>query len=402
MHRTNRYSGFVAALLAGLGLACSDSTGPRKPQGSPREIEKLSGDGQSAVRGTDMASPLRVHVIGTDGQPFPGATVKWTSLDGLATMLPAQSTTNASGDAEALVTSVATVGPVSVSATVQNLTPVVFSLTGLDPCDAANAQRLFFDATKTGSLGPLDCRDQRNRLHDLFYFSLQSQDAVLVRLRSTSYDPMVTLYPPARWSIDVGPTGTHEVQLKAILAPGSYGFDALSNDPNMTGPYELALSKTTPSAESCEWVLMFADITSPQSLASTDCPWSTNRLADHFAVVMQAGEVITLTETSTGFAPLLALYQDTGLGYSREVASSNGTASGTATITFTSDSLALYLVYATSALEQQTGAYTLGFSSTIPAAARMAAQSTILSTALHRSLDTNVPALSFPQGALHR
>lgn len=401
MRSLHRFPVLFAALLAGLGIACKDSPGPVDPVVIAQEMQKVSGDGQSAVRGGDLALPLRVHVTGSNGLPFSGANVQWILVDGSATLLPAQSTTNASGDAEVLVTSVATVGSVSVRATVQNLTPVVFSLTGLDPCDFANARQMLLETTKTGTLGLLDCLAHGNRLRDLYRFSLASQEAVIVRLRSTSFDPMTELYPPVSWYLNAwGTSGTGDVQLKAVLPPGTYGLAPTSYDPDMTGSYELALSRTAPSAESCEWVFTFADITTAQSLASTDCQLSGSQFAaDHFVLVMQGGEVITLTETSTAFAPYLLLIRE-----NQVVAESDGTATGTATITYTSDAPALYFVYAASALQQQFGAYTLGISSSIPSAARTAARSTILSTALHRSIHDDIPAMSFPQqrtGAVH-
>jgi hypothetical protein len=313
-------------------------------------------------------------------------------VEGSATLLPVQSTTNASGDAEVRVTSVASVGSVSIRAMVQELTPVVFSLTGLDPCEFANSQEMLLETTRTGTLGLLDCRNHGDRLHDLYRFSLVSQDAVNVRLRSTSFEPLTELYPPTSWYLNAwGTSGAHDVQLKAILPPGAYGLAPTSIDPDITGSYELTLSRTTPSAESCEWVFTFADITTAQSLASTDCQMSTSRSADHFALVMLAGEVVTLTATSSAFAPSVWMLLGNDV-----VAESDGIDAGTARITFRSETTELYLVYASSALQEQAGAYTLAISSTLPAAARTAARSTIMSGALQRSLHDDIPAVSFP------
>lgn len=392
MRSAHRFTVLVSSLLAGLEIACKDSPGPIDPVVTVREIQKVSGDGQSAVRGSDLALPLRVHITGSDGKPFAGANVQWMFVEGSATLLPARSTTNASGDAEVLVTSVATLGSVAVRATVRDLAPVAFSLTGLDPCEFANAQEMLLETTKTGTLGLLDCRNHGDRLHDLYRFSLVSQDAVIVRMRSTSFDPMLELYPPANWHLNAwGPSGTSDALLKAILPAGSYGLAPTSLDPNVTGSYELTLSKAAPSAESCEWVFAFADITTEQSLSSTDCQMSTSRSADHFAFAMLAGEVITLTATSTAFSPSVWMLLGNDV-----VAESDGIDAGTARITFRSETTELYLVYASSALQEQAGAYTLAISSTLPAAARTAARSTIMSGALQRSLHDDIPALSFP------
>lgn len=122
----------LAVMAALLQQACGDGTGVTPPP-SPQELQIVSGNGQMAPTGDEVAEPLRVRVIGSDDQPVSGATVRWSVAQGQATLDPAQSATNSSGEAETRVTLGATVGPVAVRATVEDLTPVTFSITALDP-----------------------------------------------------------------------------------------------------------------------------------------------------------------------------------------------------------------------------------------------------------------------------
>ena len=395
MRSAQRLAVLLAALLTGMGIACKDGTGPGKPKVIPQTVEKIAGDAQSAVRGNGVTSPLRVRVTGSDGQPFSGATVQWSFVNGTGTIAPAQSTTNASGEAEAQVTTLAALGSILVSATVPGVTPVIFSLTGLDPCDFSNATQILAGTTKTGTLASLDCVAHGNRLHDLYYFTLPSQDAVLMRLHSTSFDPSLQLYPPLFWYFVESDTvdATRNAKIKAILPAGGYGLAASSSDPDVTGSYELGLSTAPESAENCEFVLILAGIETTQSLASTDCPVATsaNRYEDSFGLVIEAGETATVTETSTAFTPHLQL-----LRMGEVVAESDGGGTGTATVTFTSDVLAFYFVHASSAQDLQQGSYVLNVSSAGPSAAGTTGRTAAPGISLHRRISDDMKPVSSP------
>lgn len=396
MRNAYRFAGLVTTLLAGFGIACKDGgIGPdNKKQVTPRELRKVAGDSQSVIRGGDMAVPLRVRVIGSDGLPLAGATVQWTRVDGIHQIRPLQSTTNANGEAETLVTEVQTMGEFSVSATSPGLFPVTFSLFGLDPCEFQNAQQLPLGTTRSGKLEIFDCTDFGRHQHDLYLFTLARQEAVLMRLHSPSFDPAFGWYPPAYWYWVQSDTvnASREAKVKAILPSGTYGLVASSVDPDVFGSYELGLTVTPQSADACEFVLTFTGITTTQSLASTDCQVpasSANRFEDRFGLVIEGGETVTLTETSTTFAPYLQLKLQ-----GEVVAESNGSASGTATITFTSDATAFYFMHASSVLETQQGAYSLSVSSSYINASRIAARSAITGAAFHRSVHDAITAMS--------
>jgi alpha-tubulin suppressor-like RCC1 family protein len=127
----------VIAALVMLGFTCtgcgdSGAPTPPSPDDTPEALQIVSGDGQRAGIGTPLTLPLRIRVIGSDDEPFAGAVVQWSVTEGQATLDPAQSTTDAGGEAETRVTLGATTGSVAISASVQNLAPVTFSVTALE------------------------------------------------------------------------------------------------------------------------------------------------------------------------------------------------------------------------------------------------------------------------------
>jgi hypothetical protein len=366
--------GLICALTL-LTFACGDGTEPI----TPRELHILSGGQQTTRRGDDVPAPLRVRVIGSDGQPLPAVTVRWAFNQGQATLEPAQTVTSSTGEAETHVTNVATVGTLVVRASVDGRSePALsgtFSIAALDPCLVSSVPSYQIGTPVTGVLRPLDCRFDDGRLLDFYGFSLTAQQAVALRLRSDSFPPLVGLWT----ADDVTLRGAvyddrpgEDALMKAILAPGAYIAGTTSDRAGATGAYEFSTSVTRPDGDACELVLVVRGIAAPLQLASTDCVRQevepTNRFyEDWFFIVLYAGESMTATQSSTHFAPRLRLQRRSGA----VLADAEGSGTGIARIDFTADSFALYRVTASSNLAQQSGEYTFTVSN--PAASATSA-----------------------------
>lgn len=115
---------FVAALAAtGCG---GDSTAPAKVATS---LVIMSGNNQTTAPSTTIASPLIVQVNDQNGAALAGQTVTWAITNGAGTLANQTSTTDANGQASASYTPDATVGTVTITATVGTLAPVTFTVT---------------------------------------------------------------------------------------------------------------------------------------------------------------------------------------------------------------------------------------------------------------------------------
>ena len=117
-----------ALLFAGCGGSGDTGQGPGGL--SVAKTASGSGDAQSGVAGTALASPLRV-VVTSDGTPQTGTTVAWSAAGGGA-IAPASAVTDASGIATGTWTLGHTAGTQAANATVSGATgsPVAFSATG--------------------------------------------------------------------------------------------------------------------------------------------------------------------------------------------------------------------------------------------------------------------------------
>jgi hypothetical protein len=263
-------------------------------------------------------------------------------------------------------------GPTSGSAAVTG----TFSMTALDPCLIAARRPYAIGSAVTGALRPLDCKFSDRTLWDFYGFTLPAQQAVAIRLRSDSIiPPEVGLWDHDGHNRGATFTTVTEALMKIILAPGTYiiGTGSLSID--VTGPYELFTSLTSASADACQLVFVVRGIATGQELAPSDCVDSPGPSYDMYSLALQADERVIVTQSSTQFGPHLRLVHRLTETVVAEV---DGSATGAATIDFTAPSLALYRIYASSALPQQSGAYTLAISYPPGTAASAAAASTRL------------------------
>lgn len=106
----------AAAVLA--GAACSSPPTMTSSTTGPYAIAVFNGSGQTASASATLVTPLTVVVTGASGVPASEILITWTIVSGGGTVLPATSTTDASGHASTVFTLGATVGAQSVRAVV--------------------------------------------------------------------------------------------------------------------------------------------------------------------------------------------------------------------------------------------------------------------------------------------
>ena len=289
--------------------------------------------------------------------------MRWSVTSGEATLTPSQSTTNGEGVAETRVTLGETASGAEVQATTSGLPPATFSVSALDPCLPSSARPLTIDVLATGMLRTVDCDLGDGRFRDFHAFTLGTQQALTARLRAPTFDPYFSVFARAPNGVYYergGTVDTDDASRSAvsawILPAGDYEATASSLDLGVTGAYDLLLSPASGAADGCESVFIMRGVTTEQRLATTDCTDTPGPFyRDVFFVILWIGERVTLTQSSAAFAPRLRLLRRGGT----LITEADGSVTGTAAITFTSDETSLYIVHATSAVAARSGAYTL-------------------------------------------
>ena len=110
-------------------LTLTTNTGPPPPP--PRtetKLVRISGDDQEGLPGKPLADPFVVQVLDEDGDPFEGATVKFSVLLGGGSLSARTPTTDADGQAESILTLGTALGTKKVQVNVEGISQVlVFS-----------------------------------------------------------------------------------------------------------------------------------------------------------------------------------------------------------------------------------------------------------------------------------
>jgi len=356
----SRLAPAALGLFVAFGLACNDSGGPV----SPSTLVRFSGDGQGTLTGGQLSNPLTVRVTGSNGQPFPGATVTWTVTAGTATPGSATSVSDAQGLASTTLTLGATPGAIGVQAAVASITPVTFTATACDhPVVALND-------TVPGALATTDCvfGTVFGRYYTDFYeLTVPAGPQGLALTMSAAFDTYLELYLRSGVFLGVDDdidTLNHNSQLTAILPAGDYLLAPSSFDSVTVGAYTVAALTRPAELAGCGIVWVTRGVTISDSVTAGDCVDTTggNHYADVVALYLVAGSVLKVSHHSAAFDAALFLRTGSGPGFT--VASNNDSSAATtnayiAYTVLTSDSYLLFI--GTNAIGE-TGAYDLTIS----------------------------------------
>ena len=110
------------------GTPTTNTGPPPPPPPTQTELVRISGDDQEGLPGKPLADPFVVQVLDEDGDPFEGATVKFSVLLGGGSLSARTPTTDADGQAESILTLGTALGTNKVQVNVEEISQVlVFS-----------------------------------------------------------------------------------------------------------------------------------------------------------------------------------------------------------------------------------------------------------------------------------
>lgn len=370
--------------LALVVIACGDSSGPGPRAAS---VTGIAGDSQAAARGSQLPFPLSFTALDANGQPVPDVPVSWSVTPaGAATFAPPTSTTSASGVASTNVTLGATLGQITIQATVAGVSPVTYHAVVLDPCEIV--QPYTFGQTVNASLASTDC----NRLNQGWFYDFYdlnvtpSQQNVRISMASTVFDTYLDLWRDSDGSYvafddDIIAAIQQNSQLDVILPPGHYIIGANSYEQQAFGAYSISATARTDAMNGCRPVWVVRGVTFLDSIRVADCADSsaTPKHYDVARIVALVGTVLTINHRSTAMNPALALYQfnpAAAVATSRTlVASNDDSLAGTNTNAFISYTVtanpgAFFDIIIGTSAGGEAGAYTLDISSSLTLSAR--------------------------------
>lgn len=270
----------------------------------PISIELVSGSGQTGVRGTALADPIVVRVLGNGNQPFQGAIVSFTQ----GGFVLGFDTSDAAGLAQLAWTLGLSTGNVTLEAEVAGLPPVVVPATALDPCLIDNPY--VYGSPGSGELSAVDCLDGAQFFIDYFGFVfpggagefLASSGVVDTWIQLEDENGILLAY-----NDDIESGVITNSRLKAFLLDGvDYRFGVTSFGPFETGAYTLSSGPAAADVTGCEEAWVVRGVTLNQSLADGDCIAGAG-LADMYSFVLPPNQSATIRMTSTAVDPFLHL-----------------------------------------------------------------------------------------------
>ena len=323
--------------MTALGLACGgDASGP-----GASSVTGVAGDNQTASRGSALPVPLSFTALGSDGLPIAGVSVSWsaTPTNG-ASFAPPTTTTDANGVASANVILGSTVGSITMQATLNGVSPVVYHATATDPCATFTSYNIGDSVTAALTSG--DCLlGNPGWFYDFYLVNFPSlaQQNIRVKMHGLGAfdDPYVDFLSFANGHIVLsvafdddsilGQEGARNSQLD-IIFPGDTTFVIAANSfaPFVTGNYTLTSENRTQPMNGCRAVWVTRGISIADSINVADCS-DSSATAKHYDVgrigLVLAGTVLTLSMHSTSLNPYLALYRLNRADYSRTLVMSN-------------------------------------------------------------------------------
>jgi len=343
--------------LLALQLSCGggDSSGP--PSAVASNITANSSAGFTAPPGTQVTNPPSVLLSDSRGAPVAGAVVTFSVTSGGGSVTGATATSNASGVATVGSWTLGTAaGKNTLSAQTGSLPAVTFSV-----CGTASHT---LGSTTNDQLSSTDCQLSDGSFVDFYAVTIPTGGTYIFNQTSATFDTYLALLTSANVLIGTNDdylSSSTDSRLKVIVPPGSYFIGANSFDAGALGSYSLSSAASTSEVANCEDVFVLPGITTPQSLATTDC--STNGFfSDEYVVFLSPGQSVTVGMSSTTLDSYVELRSTGGT-----VVASNDDIDGTtkdARITYTlpntgTSTGGFFVIAAASRVAGATGAYTL-------------------------------------------
>jgi len=360
----------VAALAA---VASCNPDNFTSPGATPASVAANAVMPASAV----IASPIRPvpAIIARDanGAPLRNVHVTFTVTAGGGTVVGGSQVTDSSGIAAVRQWTLGTAtGAQTVTATAGGMA-VTFTVTATNSC--ATSGTIAVGDTVAGDLATSPCGMGDGSAAQSWSFQQPSgQSAVSFVMHSTGspiFDTVLLLhrdtftrYDQVIAGNDNDPSGTtSDSRLNVILGPGSYVVSGSNFDPGVAGPFTIAAESWNGDLAHCAEAYLTPGVTTTQMMDSSCTYSSTLRNVDLAGLYLLKGQTVQIDMSSAAFDPEIDFYLNSGQLVAQD---DNGGGGTSARITYTAPASATYVIFATSRLPSQGGAYTLSVASLTP------------------------------------
>jgi hypothetical protein len=344
-----------------LALACGGDSGGGPV--TPKTLLAIAGDAQSGLTESQLPTPLRVRLLGSDGRRFAGATVTWTVTAGTATLSAVSAVTDDTGSASATVALGIAPGQSTIQAAVVAVPPVTFTETACDYPPITPG------TPSSGVLSTTDCRFS-DYYTDFYSLDLTSgQQEISLTDSSNTFDAYLELYTFAgefvAFNNDIDPQVITHSRIDAIVAPGNYLVAPSSDGTLATGPYTVSAVTRAQGLVNCDVVWVTRGVVVTDSVTTNDCGDAVYGYYDFVAIYAKQGSALRIAQRSAAVDAYLELYRLSPQGNLVLLASNDDSVTGNnnAFLAFTVPVGDVHYLTIGTAAPGETGAYELEISS---------------------------------------
>ena len=299
-------------------------------------------------------------MLNPDSTPVPGATVSFQVTAGGGTVANATATADANGLASSGSWVLGPeVGTNTLTASIPGSVSVVFTAQALaNPCEVR--VEIPVGGVVNGSLAPGDCIIS-GAFADNHSLTTGASQSVEISSTSLDFDTFLAVGSATGAFVatndDAPGVTTTNSRIKLLAGPGLHTVTATSFGPLMSGAYTLRVDAVAESAEDCDVIFIERGVTTQQMLSDSDCLLEPPYFDDQFFIFLAAGSQVRIRQGTQEFDAYLLLLSPGG-----GVVAENDDATDATTdaqIVHTAAVSGFYLISACSALEGETGGYSL-------------------------------------------
>jgi hypothetical protein len=225
-----------------------------------------------------------------------------------------------------------------------------------------------FGTTTSGSLGGEDCLS--DAVYTDVYSSRLSETGAYLFKVSATFDAYLYLGIAQNFNGGIlaynndESNATTNSAIKALLPPGAYVLAVTSLNWYETGTYSLSSATASSDITGCEKVYTTRGVSLTQQVQTTDCLRTNGPVyADEFFLYLDGRPYVTVSMASTAVDSFLEVFvEDPTTGIRTLVASNDNDTNETkdSRLVFSPATTANYVIRASTAVNGQTGGYTLG------------------------------------------
>jgi hypothetical protein len=259
----------------------------------PARIVKLEGDNQVGAARSQVSIQPKAMVTDAFGNPLAGVEVRFEVIQGGGRAGPAQTTTDAAGNATLSSWTLGDSGEQLLVASVGSIAQA-FHATALESISACVQQLALVPVTALASRFTAESCTQDGRFFAIYYLTLQTPSAWGFEMHSTAFDSYLELRDQKSRLIarNNDSEGSKDSRIRALLPAGTYQLLAFSNSLGVAGNFSLGFGSVSSAPVGCDGLFVVKGDSTAGQLLPLSCNGISLGNTDLYRIHVAAGDSV--------------------------------------------------------------------------------------------------------------